>query len=77
MHLYFNNTVPAAGFAPAPFYIEAEPAFGISSYLGFRQAGKKVADIIKHPRIGCGIGARRSAYRRLVDIYYLIYIFQT
>ena len=52
MHLDLDDTITTAGFTPAALYIKAESSLGKASQLGLRQAGKEVADVIKHSRIG-------------------------
>src|SRR5438477_8136512 len=63
-HLDLTHAVALACFATSAFDIEAEAACLIASRSGLRQHGVKLANRREHSRIGCGIGAWRSADRR-------------
>ena len=76
MHLDLDDAIAAAGFASAALHIEAETALVITAHLGFRQLRKKLTDRRKQSCIRCGIGPRRPADGRLVDIDDLVDMLQ-
>ncbi len=72
MHFNFQNTVALTGFAaPAPD-IERKPSAGVAAHFGVRCLGKQLPNVGKNAGIGRGIGTRRPADGRLVNIDYFI-----
>ena len=55
VHLDLDQAVAVAGFAAAPFDIEAEPAGFIAARSGFGQAGEPIADQREAAGVGCGV----------------------
>ena len=68
VHLDLDDAVALAGLAAAALHVEGEAAGLVAARLGFRQAGEPVADRREGAGIGRGVGARRAADRRLVDV---------
>ena len=77
MHFDLQCAVALTAFTSAALDIEGESALLISSRLSLRCVCKDRSYIGEHSRICRRIGARRSAYRRLVDIDHFIDIFDT
>ena len=57
-------------------YIKRKSSAVKAPHFRFLGGSEKVPDIVKQPRIGGGIGARRSADGRLVDVDDLVQILQ-
>ena len=72
MHLDLDDSVAAAGLAPASFYVEAEAPLLVTPGLGVRGGREQIPDLVKHPRVGGRIGPGRSSDGRLVDVDYLV-----
>ena len=68
VHLDLDDAVALAGLAAAALDVEGEAAGLVAARLGFRQAGEPFADRREGAGIGRGVGARRAADRRLVDV---------
>src|SRR5690606_18543639 len=62
--------------AAASLDVEGKAPRLIASRLGFRQSSEPVANRRESARIGRGIGARRAADRRLINVNHLVQIFQ-
>ena len=77
MHFDFYKTVAAAGLAPAALYIEAEPSRAVTPHFCVRRGGKQIPDVVKQPRIGCGIRTGCPADGALVNVNHLVQIFQS
>src|SRR5699024_432792 len=80
MHLNFQDSVTAAGLAPAALYIKAESALFIASGFCIRSSGKQVPDLVKNSCISCRIRTRGTPDRGLVNIDHLVkllYAFNT
>src|SRR3546814_8711641 len=68
VHLDLDDAVALAGLAAATLHVEGEAARLVAAGVGFRQAGEPVADRREGADVGGGVGARRAADRRLVDV---------
>ena len=68
VHLDLDDAVALAGLAAAALDVEREAAGLVAARLALGQAGEPFADRRERARIGRGIGARRAADRRLVDV---------
>ena len=68
MHLDLDDAVALTGLAAAALDIEGEAPGTEAAPLGFLRLGEQVADIIEHAGIGGGVGARRAADGRLIDV---------
>src|SRR6185437_7909909 len=76
VHLDLDQPVALARLAPAALDVEAEAAGLVAARLALRQAGEPVADLGEGAGVGCGVGARGAADRRLVDVDDLVEIFE-
>jgi hypothetical protein len=76
VHLDFYHAVALAGLAAAALDVEGKAAGLVAARLGFRQAGKPVADRRECAGVGGGVAARGAADRRLVDVDDLVQKFQ-
>ena len=76
--LHFNllDTVAVALLATAALYVEGETAGAVAADLRVWRHGENLADRVEKPRVGGGIGARRTADRRLVDDDHLVNVLQ-
>ena len=72
MHFNLDDTVTAAGFTSAAFYVKTESTLFIASRLGIRRRRKQIPDLIKQTCIRGRVGTRRSADRRLVNIDHFV-----
>ena len=77
VHLDLDDSVTAAGLTATALDIEAEASLRISLCLGVGRGCKQVSDLVKHARVGRGVGTRRSSDGRLVDVNDLIQLLQT
>ena len=75
MHFYLDDTVTAAGFAPAALYIEAETALFVAFGSGILGSRIQVPDLVEYAGIGGRIRAGCPANGRLVDIDHLVQMF--
>ena len=57
MHLNLDQTVAAAGLAPAALDVEGEASRTVAPQPGVRRGGEQIPDVIEQPRVGGGIGA--------------------
>ena len=76
MHLDLDDAVALAGFAAAALDVEREAAGLVAARFGFGQAGEPVADRREGAGVGRGVGARRAADRRLVDVDDLVEVLE-
>ena len=76
VHLDLDDAVALAGLAAAALDVEGEAAGLVAARLGFGQAGEPVADRREGAGVGRGVGARRAADRRLVDVDDLVEVLQ-
>src|SRR5437764_14188514 len=76
MHLDLLDTGTLAGFTAAALDVEGEPAGLVAANARLGHVGKELADGSKQAGIGGGVGARRAADRRLVDVDDLIQVVQ-
>src|SRR5437870_8659075 len=72
VHLDLDQAVALARLAAAALDVEAEAAGLVAAGLALRQAGEPVADLGEGAGVGRGVGARRAADRRLVDVDHLV-----
>ena len=72
MHLNLQDSVAAAGLAPAAFHIKTETSLLISPCLCIRRSCEQFPDQVKHSRICGRVGLWRPADRRLVNIDHLV-----
>ena len=77
IHLNALHAIALAGLAPAARHVKAEPSRFIASNFGFRQSSKKISNRSKQAGVCGGVGTRRAADGRLVDINHFINIFKT
>ena len=77
--VHFNGlvAVSTASFASASRYIERKASRLIATDFRFRKIDKQVADVREDTRIGGRIRTGCASQWRLVDIHYLVYIFQS
>ena len=68
VHLDLDDAVALAGLAAAALDVEGEAAGLVAARLGLGQAGEPLADRREGAGVGRGVGARRAADRRLVDV---------
>ena len=76
VHLDLDDAVALAGLAAAALDVEGEAPRLVAARLGFRQVGEPVADGREGAGVGRGVGARRAADGRLVDVDDLVEEFQ-
>src|SRR5690606_35608262 len=76
VHFYLDDAVALAGLAAAALDVEGEAAGLVAAGFRLRQAGEPVADRREGAGIGGGVGARRAADRRLVDVDDLVQKFE-
>ena len=76
VHLDLDDAVALAGLAAAALDVEGEAARPVAARLRLRQAGEPFADRREGAGVGGGVGARRAADRRLVDVDDLVEEFQ-
>ena len=76
VHLDLDRPITRADLTSTTGHVEREPAGLVAANLGLRQVGKQTANIRKDPGVGCRVGARCAANRRLVDFNDLINMFQ-
>src|SRR5680860_75781 len=72
VHFYNAYATTSAGFAATAFHIKAKTAWFITANGGLGGFGEKRTNLTKNSGIGCGIGARGTSDRGLVDVDYLI-----
>ena len=77
MHLYLDYSVAAACLASAALDVEAEPSGVVAAHLGVGRLRENLSYKIEYSGICCRIAAGRSANGRLVDIDYLVELFQS
>ncbi len=77
--LHFNAvlSLTLAGLAAATFDIETKATWLVATNFAFRHTGKQFADGVEKVRIGCRIGARRTANWALVDFDDLVQVLQS
>ena len=68
VHFDAAQAVALAGFAAPALDVEAEASGLVAALAGFGQHGEEVADGGEDAGVGGGIGARRAADGRLVDL---------
>src|SRR5579875_296729 len=68
VHFDLDDAVALAGLAAPAFDVERETARPVAARLGFGQAREPVSYWRECTRVGCRIGTRRAADRRLVDV---------
>ena len=76
VHLDALQPVALAGFAAAALHVEAEAAGLVAALARFRQHGVEIADGREDAGVGGGIGARRAADGRLIDLDYFVDVLQ-
>ena len=76
VHLDLQNAVALAGFASAALDVEAEPPRPVPPHLGVLGLGKDGPDVVEHPGVGGGVGARGPPDGLLVDANHLVDVFQ-
>jgi hypothetical protein len=76
VHLDLQHAVALAGLAAAALDVEAEAAGRVAARAGIRQLAEPVADGREEAGVGRGVGARRAADRRLVDVDDLVEVLQ-
>ena len=76
VHLDLDKAVAGAFFAAATLDVEAEPPRLVPARLRLGQSGEPVANIGEGAGIGGGVGSRGAANGRLVDVDYLVEMFQ-
>src|SRR5262245_29013412 len=76
VHLDLDHAVALAGLAAAALDVEGEAAWLVAAHLGFGELGEPFADRREGAGIGGGVGARRAADRRLVDVDDLVEMLQ-
>ena len=76
IHLDGFIAITATGFATAAFHIEGETPWFITSDFGFRKIDKQTANITEYSCVGSWVASRCPTQRRLVDVDYLVDIFQ-
>jgi hypothetical protein len=69
------SSLPLASLAASAVYVEGKAPRLVAADLAFRQLGEQVANMVKQPGVGAGVGARRAPDGRLVDIDDLIQVF--
>ena len=68
IHFDAALTFALAGFAASALHVEAEAAGLVSALARFGQHGEEVADGGEDSGVGGGVGARRAADGRLIDL---------
>ena len=68
VHLDLDDAVTLAGLAAPALDVEGEPPGLVAALVGLGQPGEPVADRRERAGVGGGVGARRAADRRLVDV---------
>ena len=76
VHLDLDDAVALAGLAAPALDVEREAARLVAARLGLRQAGEPLADRREGAGVGGGVGARRAADGRLVDVDDLVEVLQ-
>ena len=77
VHFNASHAVTLAGFAASALDVKGKSARPIPLCLGVLGLREQIADIGKQPRIGRGVGARRSADGALVDANDLVQMLVT
>ena len=70
-------TVACTGFTTSAWNIKGETPRLVTANLSFRKTYKQITNIRKHTGIGSWIGTWRTSQRWLIDIHYLIDVFQS
>ncbi len=67
--IHFDAALPfaLASFAASAGNVERESSRLVSALARFRQHGVEIANLREYAGIGCRIGTRRAADRRLID----------
>ena len=76
VHLYFDDAVSLACLAASALHIKGKASFVVTARFCVLRHRKNIAYQVKYTGICRRIGARRPADGRLVDIHYLIHIFE-
>ncbi len=76
VHLDLDDAVALAGLAAAALDVEREAAGLVAARLRLGQAGEPFADRRERAGVGRGVGARRAADRRLVDVDDLVEVLE-
>lgn len=77
MHLYLDDSVPAARLAAPALHIKAETAFAVAFCLCVDRGCKQIPNLVKYPCVCCRIRPWRPANRRLVNGNNLVKLFRT
>ena len=77
VHLNGLIAVAATRLATSPFHVEREASGLVATNLCLGQIDEEVSDIREYPRISSRIRTWRPTNRTLVDVHYLVYIFQS
>ena len=72
MHFDLDQPSALARLAPAALHVETVTSGPIPAHARLRQPGEQVPDKREHASVRGGIGARRPADRRLVDVDHLV-----
>ena len=72
VHLDLDRAVARAGLAAAALDVEREPALQVAAHLRLGRRGEQLADVVEDAGVGRGVGPRRAADRRLVDVDHLV-----
>src|SRR5699024_3183988 len=75
VHFDLNDSIALARFTTSALNVKTKASFIVSAHFSLICLGKKAANIIKYSSIRCGVASRRPANRRLVNVNYLIKIF--
>ena len=77
--IHFNCfiTISRTGFTTSAWNIKGETSRLVTANLSFRKTYKQITNIRKHTSIGSWIGTWRTSQRWLIDIHYLIDVFQS
>ena len=76
VHFDFDDAVALAGFASTAFDVKGEPPRRVAAGARFLRAGKEFADGGEDAGVGGGVGARRAADGRLVDVDDFVEVFE-
>ena len=76
VHLDALEPVALAGFAAAALDVEAEAAGLVAALARFGKHGVELADGREEAGVGGGVGARRAADGRLIDLDHFVDVFQ-
>jgi hypothetical protein len=76
VHLDAAHAVALARLAAAALDVEGEAGGGVAADLGLGEVGEQGAQLGEQAGVGGGVGARRAADRRLVDVDDLVEVFE-